>query len=212
MRKCLILLALVPILCHSPALAISPLFAKIDLLGYGWNKDEVTVAIAGDIPITEKLAEDVLAVVGDWNSMLAKVKGAPFFKAAAGPDADIVIFLTNTAAPPISDEALDLGKAGLKPALVNSCVLSRVFITIHLQALGRSFTHAGVRNVLRHEFGHALGLGHSNDPSDPMYPAAEPDTIFGNMDTEALSCHLKGLERIYPLRPYCNFPKSIDCF
>ena len=48
--------------------------------------------------------------------------------------------------------------------------------------------------------------------SDPMYPSAEPETIFGNMDTEALSCHLKGLERIYPLRPYCDFPKSIDCF
>lgn len=212
MRKWLVLLALVPILYQSPAFATSPLFAKIDLLGYGWNKDEVTVAIAGDIPITAELVGDVLAVVDDWNSMLVKVKGAPIFKAAARPDADVVVFFTGTPAPVSSDETLDLGKAGLRPALAYSCVLSHVFITLHLQAFGRSYTHAGVRNVLRHELGHTLGLGHSNDPSDPMYPTAEPDTIFGDMDTETLSCHRKGLEQIYPLRPYCDLPKSIDCF
>ena len=205
------MLALLFVLDHAPAFAVSPLFAKIDLLGYGWNKDEVTVAVAGGIPITEGLVSDVAAAVGDWNSVLTKVKGAPLLKVAAKPDADITIFLTDRPAEK-SGDTLDLGKASLKSALAYSCVLDRVFITVHLQAFGRSYTHAGIRNVLRHELGHALGLGHSNDPSDPMYAEAEPGMIFGKTDTEALPCHMKGLERIYPLRPYCDFPKSIDCF
>ena len=110
MRKYSLLLALLLFLVHAPAFAVSPLFAKIDLLGYGWNKDEVTVAVAGGIPGAEKLVGDVVAAVDDWNAVLTKVKGAPILTVVAKPDADITIFLAG-AAPKNSDETLDLGKA-----------------------------------------------------------------------------------------------------
>jgi len=211
MRKWSLLLAGLILLSPSCLLAISPLFATIDILGYGWNKDEVIVSLAGDVPLTDELMKDVTFALGDWNEALAKVKGAPHLKLAAAPAPDIVIILTDTSARQ-DEQTENLGAASLKPTMAHSCVLDRVAIVLHLQAHGRHFTHTGIRNILRHEIGHALGLGHSNDPSDPMYAFAEPDMIFGTNDSEPLACHIKGLEQIYPLRPYCDMARSVNCF
>lgn len=211
MRKWSFLLAGIILLSPSCLLATSPLFATIDILGYGWNKDEVIVSLAGDVSVSEELVNDVNFALSDWNAALAKVKGAPHLKLAATPTPDIVIILTDTSARQ-DEQTENLGAASLKPTMAYSCVLDRVAIVLHLQAYGRHFTHSGIRNILKHEIGHALGLGHSNDPSDPMYAFAEADMIFGTNDTEPLACHIKGLEQIYPLRPYCDMARSVNCF
>jgi hypothetical protein len=198
---------LIPSLCR----ATSPLFATIDILGYGWNKDEINVSLAGDAPLTRELLDNVTSALDDWNTALGKLKRAPRLKLAPGTRPDILIVLTE-ASPEPGEQTEVLGAAGLRPTMAYSCVLDSVTILLHLQTHGRRFTNTGVRNILRHEIGHALGLGHSNDPSDPMYAIADADMIFGTSDAGPLACHIKGLEYIYPLRPYCDMVKSVNCF
>ncbi len=46
---------------------------------------------------------------------------------------------------------------------------ARITVAIHDSA-GRTITPESLAGIVRHEAGHALGLGHSNDPATKMYP------------------------------------------
>ncbi|MCL4416677.1 MAG: M10 family metallopeptidase domain-containing protein, partial [Actinobacteria bacterium] len=51
------------------------------------------------------------------------------------------------------------------------------------------------RNILRHELGHAFGLGHSNDPGDLMYPTY--DYIEIGTDTYPSALDIGALQYLY---------------
>jgi predicted Zn-dependent protease len=52
--------------------------------------------------------------------------------------------------------------------------------------VGSGATLEDFRNVVRHEIGHALGLCHSNDPNDLMYPTYDSSTTNGDVYPSAL--------------------------
>ena len=179
--------------------------ATLDLLGVGWDKSDITVLIKPAKGVTPQAVQDVVAAVADWVTTLQTENGAPTLTLVQGvQSADIVIRMR------LGGGAV-LGHALTKTLSPFSCALRNVSIQLSGKAFGQNFSDIGTGNVARHELGHALGLGHSDDPNDLMYAAAESSEIFGNTEVPISNCDEQGIAAIYPLRTFCNIPDSISC-
>lgn len=189
------------------SLLAHPVYASwtLDLLGIGWNKSEVTVLIKPAKAVTTQAVSDVETAVSDWDAALSGVTGAPTLTLVTGvKTADIVIQMK------VGGGAV-LGYTLPKTISPFSCVLKSVRIQLSGKTFGENLSNAGTRNVARHELGHALGLGHSDDPSDLMYATADSSEIFGSTDVYISPCDINGIDAIYSSLTYCSIPNSITC-
>lgn len=184
------------------------LASTLNLLEVGWSKpngNQVTVLIKAAKGVSPQAVADVRTAVNDWNTAVNGIAGAPQMLIVTGvKTANIVIHMK------IGGGAV-LGQALPKTISPFSCQLSSVSIQLSGKAFGQNFSSAGTRNVARHELGHALGLGHGDDPSDLMYATAESSEIFGDDDVMPSQCDKKGIDAVYPVPADCDIPSSVTC-
>jgi len=178
----------------------------LDLLGVGWKKSEVTVLIKAAGGVTSQAIEDVIAAIDDWNFVLRGINGAPQLVLVSGvKKADITFQIKGGG-------GVTLGSAGSRTSSPFSCELNSASIQLSGKAFGEAFSSIGTQNVARHEIGHALGLGHSNDFNDLMFPTFESSEFLGAEDIPISQCDRNGLRAIYPLPTACSaIPDSVSC-
>jgi predicted Zn-dependent protease len=165
----------------------------LDLLGTGWNQSTVTVMIQDEEYISEDVIEDIEEALGDWNDALLEIEEGPILSLVSDEImADIVIVIGN-------EGGEVLGQTRTRSVGQRGAVLRNTVIKLNGEVFGKEVSGAGIRNVARHEFGHALGLGHSDDPSDLMYPAFECQDVFDDYDVMISDYDVDGLDAIYPL-------------
>ena len=175
----------------------------LDLLGAGWNQSTVTVMIQDEHYISDDVIGDIEEALDDWNDALLEVEDGPVLTLVSGEKrADIVIIIGN-------EGGEILGQTRTRSIGWRDSVLMSTVIRLNGEVSGKEFSGAGIRNVARHEFGHALGLGHSDDPSDLMYPVFECQDVFDDYDVMISGYDLDGLDAIYPLHKRFPLPDAL---
>ena len=174
--------------------------STLDLLGSGWNKPAVAVFIKDAERQARQTVMDVEAAVQDWNAVLADIEGAPVLTwADEARKADVRVIIRSGGRYPLGQTLTrTIGRSG--------CVLRSSYVQLNAEVLGRAISGAGMRSVARHEFGHALGLRHSDDPSDLMYPFFEYGELRSDEDVIISDYDREGIEAIYPLPKDCSIP------
>jgi hypothetical protein len=174
---------------------------NIAYIGAEWNHDPVTVYITLDKGVDPSYATEAQTALNDWTQALQDKtdNSAAFnFQVLTSPQsrhnpADITIRIKkNTGAI--------LGSTSIS---ASGTTLTAAKITVSSKnAMGQPLDKADFRNILRHELGHALGLGHANDDgtgtTDLMYPYYDYLTVGtdinpSNLDTSAL-VHIYGTD------------------
>jgi len=147
-----------------------------------WADAEVTYSITGNFPgLKDYVIPAVQEGVQEWEITEGANPVSPYDLMHVTSNADVTIRIVKTIAP-----GTILGFAAVDCQDTGS--IQSVEIVIGVKALKED----GVRNLAAHEFGHALGLGHSDKNNDLMGPSLDQKErknllCVSNLDIQALS-------------------------
>jgi hypothetical protein len=189
--------------------ALNAYSSNLDLLGVGWRsqlggRPTVTVAINAARDVTARAIGDVEFAMGIWNTAFLTHPYAPFLGTVHEPKANITIHMK------VSDGAVS-GMTSWETVTPQSCALKNVDIRLSGKVFGQDSSHAETVNVALHELGHALGLGPSDEPCDLMYAYARYSKFFETPMVSISPCDLRGIDKIYPLNPFCIISSRVSC-
>ncbi|MEM3905971.1 MAG: matrixin family metalloprotease [Nitrososphaerota archaeon] len=150
----------------------------IELIGKEWNHDPLKVYIKAP----SDLVPHVLTALNDWSSALEYASENTVDDSEISGDTDGIFDFTIVSSRKEADIIITVERGAAAGVLGMTLVydnngdgyIDKVKIMVKA---GRGLDLADFRNVVRHEIGHALGLGHADDPNDLMYPTYDASAI-----------------------------------
>ena len=154
---------------------------SVQLQGWVWNHTALRVLVinsANESWWDPNYLNATLRAIGQWNDAISaftrnysdfsylsslKIEEAVSSENMSGFD-----IYVNWTQFPLSNTSNEVGLSTLYPTrdgTINYCTVSLSTHTIH----GEALSEGDMQNIALHEFGHSLGLGHSNYAGDLMY-------------------------------------------
>lgn len=197
LKNVLLSILMVLVVAFALPLQVQAVATSQPLLGAAWNHDPVTVYISLQRGVDASYSDEVKTAFNNWSAALKAAGGSTGFN-----------FTFRSTAPPKKNPAditVTVRKntgtiLGVTSISSTGGVFNPLKITLSAyNALGLPLGREDFRSIARHEIGHALGLGHSNDngnePIDLM--AATFDFVGVNYDIYPSSLNVSALRAIY---------------
>jgi hypothetical protein len=179
-----------------------------------WAHDPLTIAIQWEEGVDPQMRTLVQAAITEWQVRLREradvdpglpAEQPPFGVRYVGADqADILFVLRHEA------EGKALGDTGVLYA-GDVVLTARIEMAVD-SANGLPLDDADVQTIAAHEFGHALGPGHSADPEDLMY--YEYDVVRSGRAITPSSCDIDWALSVYQTDGFDepNTPSAVSGF
>jgi matrixin len=180
-----------------------------------WGKeiDDGILTYRIDDDANPQVIQAVHQAIDEWNSKVPNIQ----LQKITDSNADIDI-KTKSKAPKVThSDGIDESKisAGKNIKLVQPGeaqtsfdrrgFITHVDITISTKALGNAISLSGLQSIVKHEIGHAYGIGHTNFIGDLMSPV-----LTDNTNTDISQCVINGIEEANTSPP-ARAPQFLRC-